>query len=209
MTTGARGPFGPEEYTAGVLSALDAAGVGAVHYWGTHTGAGVGLLLALRQPDRFRSLVLEAPVIPGAPPPYVASQLDAARNVAQNHGVERALEDWFENSAWFEVIRKNSEQCRAAENRTMVMDFAASPWLDDTSAQPLRFEFEQLSQFHSPVLLINGEHDHADFLEVTDRLERILPNAERARILEAGGFPTWEYPERVNLRVARFLERVG
>jgi hypothetical protein len=36
-----------------------------------------------------------------------------------------------------------------------------------------------------------------------------LPDAERARIEEAGGFPLWEFPDRVNARVRRFLDRVG
>lgn len=208
MAASAPGPFGPEEYAAGVVYALDEAGADGVHYWGTHTGAGIGLLLAVRHPDRFRSLVLEAPVIPGTPPPYVATRVDAARRIAREHGVRRALEDWFEHSAWFEVINDNHGQCRAAEHRAMVMEFTGGPWLDNAPARPLSFEVQDLSRLRLPVLLINGERDHPDFVEVTDRLEAILPNAERTRIPEAGGFPAWEYPARVNPKVRRFLERI-
>jgi pimeloyl-ACP methyl ester carboxylesterase len=59
------------------------------------------------------------------------------------------------------------------------------------------------------VLLVNGEHDLPEFLELADQLAGALPDAERARIDEAGGFPLWEFPDRVNARVRRFLDRVG
>ena len=209
LATAATGPFGPEEYAAAVSSAFDEAGADRLHCWGTHTGAAIALLLAVRQPDRFRSLVLEAPVIPGTPPPYVAARLDAARRIAREYGVRRALEDWIEHSAWFQVINENHAQCRAAEHRAMVMDFSGGPWLDHAPAKPLDFDLKALSQLRLPVLLINGERDHADFVEVSDRLEATLPDAERIRIPEAGGFPTWEYPGRVNAEVRRFFERVG
>lgn len=199
------GPFGPEEYSAGVQSALDAAGVDGLHYWGTHTGAGIGLLLAARQPDRFRSLVLEGPVIPAAPPPYVARRLESARNAARNHGIEFALNDWWEQSAWFDVMRAHPVRCRAAENREMVMAFGGAPWLDDTPATPLSFEIRQLSAIVAPVLLFNGEHDHPEFIDASKKLETVLPDVRRVEISDAGGFPTWEFPDRVNGEVERFL----
>lgn len=206
MAASEAGPFGPEEYADGVLSALDDAGADAVHYWGTHTGAGAGLLLASRQPQRFRSLTLEGPVIPGDLPPYVAERLNAVREIARKEGVQRALEDWLERSAWFEVMRQHPEACRAADNRTLVMDFKAGPWLDESPPKPLQFRFEQLSRINVPVLLINGEHDHPDFIRVSDRLEAVMRNTRRAHIPGAGGFPAWEYPAPVNEVVAQFLD---
>lgn len=40
------GPYGQAEYTDAVLAVLDHVGVDAMHFWGTHTGAAIGLLLA-------------------------------------------------------------------------------------------------------------------------------------------------------------------
>ncbi|HYI16102.1 MAG TPA: alpha/beta fold hydrolase, partial [Thermomicrobiales bacterium] len=57
--------YGPVEYAADVLAVLDRLGIGATHLWGTHTGAGVGLLLAGQQPERVATLALEGAVIPG------------------------------------------------------------------------------------------------------------------------------------------------
>ncbi len=53
------GPYGLAEFAAGVLAAMDKAGVTSTYYWGTHTGSGIGLLLATRHAERFQSLVLE------------------------------------------------------------------------------------------------------------------------------------------------------
>ena len=201
----APGPFGPEEFAGGVLSLLDASKADDLRFWGTHTGAGVGLLLASRQPDRFHSLVLEGPVIPGAPPAYVNTRLQEVRRIAKARGLDAALEDWLEESAWFDVIREDPDRCRAAEHREMVMDFAGGPWLGDDPARPLEFHLDVLSGLPMPVLLINGERDHPDFLAVSERLGSLLPRAERVIIPGAGGFPTWEFPDLVNRRVAEFL----
>ena len=53
------GPYGIEEYADDIISVLDDAGIEKTHYWGTHTGAAIGLILAQRYPDRFATLVLD------------------------------------------------------------------------------------------------------------------------------------------------------
>ena len=63
-----------------------------------------------------------------------------------------------------------------------------------------------LPSIRQPALLINGEHDLPDFVQMADVLEQRLPHSRRARIADAGGFPLWEFPDRVNARVRRFLE---
>ena len=56
-----------------------------------------------------------------------------------------------------------------------------------------------------PTLIMNGEHDLNDFLAVAAQLAAILPNCQRAIVGEAGGFPLWEFPDRVNPIVRGFL----
>jgi pimeloyl-ACP methyl ester carboxylesterase len=203
------GPYGLEEYAAGVLAAMEGAGIEAAHFWGSHTGAGVGLLLAARQPARFRSLVLEGAVLPGQTLPSVAAALARARATTRAQGLDAARREWFELGRWFDVIRRRPEACRAAAHWAMIADFGGGPWLDDTRPRPPTAIAGQLSSLRRPVLLVNGEHDVPEFLELADQLARALPDAEQARIEEAGGFPLWEFPDRINARVRRFLDRVG
>lgn len=201
------GPYGLEEYAAGVLAAMDRAGVESTHFWGTHTGAGVALLLASRHLERFRSLVLEGAVLPGVEMPSVTQEVGRARATARAHGIEVARTEWFNSAGWFKTIREHPQRCRAAEHWTIISHFRGGPWLDAAPAQPVAPISEQLSSIVRPVLLINGAHDLADFLRVADELEHMLPFVQRARIPDAGSFPLWEFPDRVNPLVRSFFEQ--
>jgi 3-oxoadipate enol-lactonase len=64
---------------------------------------------------------------------------------------------------------------------------------------------ENIGRITRPVLLINGEHDLPDFLQIAEELVFTLPNANHVIISGAGGFPLWEYPHAVNPHVSHFL----
>ncbi len=200
------GPYGLEEYTASVRAAMSVVGVEHTHYWGTHTGAGVGLLLASREPVQFKSLILEGPVTPGQPPPYVAEMLTQVGEMARERGMDAAREHWWEQSDWFAVMRERPEECRAAEHRAMVAEFQGQPWLDTQTPAPVTAIGDQLARLHVPVLIVNGEHDITDFVQVADELMNVLPNARRTVIPGGGGFPLWEVPDCVNTKVRRFID---
>jgi len=204
-SAGIPGPYGLTEFALSIEAALDEAAVDASHLWGTHLGAGAGLLLAARAPERFHSLILEAPVFPGRPLPAVALMLERIRSTVQRLGIEHARKQWFEESEWFAVIRQNPTQCRAHEHWEMISEFCCSPWLDPGLARPIEPVTTQLASLQVPTLIVNGQHDLADFLEVADALERLLPNCRRVTIPNGGGFPLWEYPENVNAVVRGFL----
>ncbi len=202
-----RGPFGLVEYADGVQRALDTAGVDRCHFWGTHTGAGVGLMLAAHTPLRFASLVLEGAFIPGRLPPSARTGIEQARATARSRGIAAARRQWFEDSGWFNVMRAQPQRCRAAAHWDMVAEFPGGPWLDTSSPRPVPDLTGKLAELGLPVLLVNGEHELVDFVDVADELERMLPDVERARIAGAGGFPLWEFPDAVNACVRRFLDR--
>jgi len=65
---------------------------------------------------------------------------------------------------------------------------------------------DRLPAIDVPTLIYNGAHDVADFLETAEFLESRLPRARRATIPDAGAFPAWEFPDRVNRLVADFLK---
>lgn len=199
------GPYGLVEFALSIEAALDDVAVKAAHFWGTHTGAGAGLLLAARTPERFHSLILEAPVFPGRSLPAVVRVLERIRIAAQELGVEHARRLWFEESEWFAVIRQNPIHCRGLEHWEMISEFCGGPWLDPGLARPIEPITTQLASLQVPTLIMNGQNDLADFLEVADALDRLLPNCRRVNVPNGGGFPLWEYPERVNAVVRRFL----
>ncbi|MEZ5934645.1 MAG: alpha/beta hydrolase [Alphaproteobacteria bacterium] len=202
------GPYGVQEYAASIDGALRDAGVDQCHFWGTHLGAGAGLLLACQRPDLFRSLILEAPVFPGRPLPSVSDLLRRISVVAKAQGIAAAREIWWQEGGWFEVMRRRPTECRAAAQRRMIDDFGGQPWLDaGLISRPVGDIGDRLAVLETPSLIISGEHDLRDFLNIAEDLEAIMPKASRVTIPEAGGFPLWEFPDRVNQVVMDFLGR--
>ena len=210
QSAGAAGPYGIEEYTDDILEILDEIGIEKTHYWGTHTGSAVGLVLALRCPGRISSLLLEGPFLPGFPMPRTGELIDRARAIAQSKGINAALEDWLNHADWFAYIREHSLVCRAKEHRAMLSEFSGNPWLSDLVPRQVSPVSERLGDIDQPVLVYNGKYDMDDFKQAALQLEDSLPNVRREEILEAGGFPAWENPQVVSALVRGFLtERAG
>jgi|KBSSwiStaDraftv2_1062776.scaffolds.fasta_scaffold110771_5 pimeloyl-ACP methyl ester carboxylesterase len=201
------GPYGAEEYSASVLAAMDDAGVEETHFWGTHTGAGIALLLATRHLQRFASLILESAVLAGHDMPSINASYGRAKETARQSGMEAARRQWIAEGEWFRVLHQHPLETRAAEHWTMIDAFGGAPWLDRSTPKTPEPIESKLSQIKRPVLLINGEHDVVDFVRVADKLEAKLPDVQRLVIPGAGGFPLWEYPDVVNAAVLRFLEK--
>jgi pimeloyl-ACP methyl ester carboxylesterase len=208
LSAGVPGPFGHRELAGHVQAALDEAKLTRLHYWGTHTGAAIGLLLALGQPGRFASLILEGAVLPGRVMPSVARELAATLEVLDAEGLDAAKRRWFDEAGWFDVMRRRPEECRADRHWRIVSDFGGLPWSDPGNPLPVAPVEQDLTALGVPVLAYNGEHDLADFIGVAARLETLLPDIRRRAIPEAGGFPAWEFPARVNALVDDFLDGV-
>jgi pimeloyl-ACP methyl ester carboxylesterase len=199
------GPYGFAEYADSVLAALDELGVATTHFMGTHTGSAVGLILAAHVPERFITLVLEGPPIPGVDMPAISEGLARARATARDHGIEAARRSWFEHGDWYRVMRAHPERCRADAHWRIVAEFPGAPWLDMKAPRAIESHLDHLEAIHIPTLVFNGEGDVADFVAAADELERRLPDVRRERISGAGGFPSWEAPETVNAIVSEFL----
>ncbi len=199
------GPFGHAELAAHVAGAMADAGVAQCDYWATHTGTALGLLLATERPGRFHSMILEGAVKTGHAMPSVDRELRRARDTARTAGVAEARRQWFDEAAWFDVMRARPEACRAAAHWAIVASFSGTPWLYTGAAAPVAPIDGRLASLDVPVLLYNGEHDLADFVAVADRLEALLPRVRRATIPDAGGFPAWEFPASANRLAEDFL----
>ncbi len=201
------GPYGLAEYTRGVLAAIHAAEVERTHFWGTHTGAGVALMLAAQHPQLIASLVLDGPILPGVDLPYVTARYTRAKQTARERGIEAARAEWFRESRWFDVIRARPAQCRAKEHWDLISGFSGLPWTDASVPEQVAPIRPALARIAQPVLLVNGEHDVEDFVRVADEIASSVPHVQRVTVPGAGGFPLWEFPAEVNALVRQFLER--
>jgi 3-oxoadipate enol-lactonase len=205
LSTEIPGPFGHSELADQILGALHNAGVTQCHYWATHTGTALGLLLAATDRARFNTMTFEGVVLPGHVMPSVDAEFQRTRDIAQNKSIDTARKHWFEKARWFDVMRARPTECRSTEHWEIVSSFSGAPWLYEGSAQAVAPIDERLATLDLPILLYNGEHDLVDFVDAAKFLESRLPNVRRTTIPEAGGFPAWEFPSRVNDIVAEFL----
>ncbi len=204
------GPYGHGEMAAHVAAAIRAAGSTPCHYWATHTGTALGLLLASREPDNFLSLILEGVVLPGRAMPSVEVELQRARETAHGQGMAAARRQWFARAAWFDVMRRHPVACRAVEHEAIIADFSGAPWLyEGPGGQAIAPIDQEISALDLPLLFYNGEHDLPDFISAADHLASLRPKAQRAVIAKAGGFPAWEFPEQVNRVALEFLTAIA
>ena len=194
--------YGPAEHLADVVHLLDRLGIASAHVLGTHTGAGIGLLLALEHPDRVASLILEGAVIPGAPLAPNDAALARERAIAREQGVAAARADWFEQP-FFDGARRGPG---AAALRAIMDEFSGAPWLTDAVQALVPPVTERLGSLRQPVSLVNGAGDLPEFLDVARLLERELPHVRRYLVPGAGGFPSWERPDAVTPLLLRILE---
>jgi 3-oxoadipate enol-lactonase len=198
--------YGPVEHAADLLAVLDALSIAATHLWGTHTGAAIGLLLAIEHPDRVGSLVLEGPVIPGVATPAVDEWQSRASSVARRDSVAAARSLWFDQAPFFAAIRHDPERRRAAAHRGIIDRFSGAPWLATEPALPVPDVRNRLSSIRHRTLIVNGAADLPEFLATAELLERELSSSRRYLVPAAGAFPAWEAPDAVTPLVAQFLD---
>jgi pimeloyl-ACP methyl ester carboxylesterase len=71
------------------------------------------------------------------------------------------------------------------------------------------FSKESVKQLRIPILIITGENTFKLPRVINQELERLLPNAERATIPNAGHGSPRENPQAFNEAVLRFLTKPG
>lgn len=203
------------EATAGrALSFLDAAGIGRADLLGTSHGGSVAMLLAARNPERVRSLILQAPANPFS-------------NIADPliHFYNTWLGCWFAHRIPALPARLQSLALGRMYGNPSKMDEGTLEryidtlrgngtiahtlkllrgWHDDMSV--LREALPSLR--HTPTLLLWGTRDRAVSVESAFRLAEILERAVVSLLPGAGHLPHEEVPEEFALEVNRFLATV-
>jgi pimeloyl-ACP methyl ester carboxylesterase len=89
------------------------------------------------------------------------------------------------------------EDCLNARPEVVRGDFQAC---DDFDAM------QRLGAIRAPVLVITAEDDQLTPPKYGEFLERHIPNAVRAHILDAGHFAPIEKPQAVNAAITKFLD---
>lgn len=173
---------------------LDALGIERCALWGHSDGAIIAMLLALRSPDRYSGLVVEAIHLDRAKPRsrdfFLRMRDDpdsfgerVARRLAEDHG-----EDY-----WRTVLRAGGQA-----------------WLEIAKTPDDDFYEGRLHELRVPLLVVHGADDPRTEPGELDRIEREIPSARIELLGGAGHSPHSERGSaaRSTALVANFLASV-
>ena len=186
------------------VSVLDAAGVKRVHVYGISLGGMVAQQLALRHPDRVRSLVLGATHAGGRhmhrPDVDVMAFL-----------WERLLLP-SEDAAWRSVPFNYSERCRAEHPERIAEDVAqrlAYPFSEQAYraqlfAAVLHDCYDRLNRIRAPTLVVHGDEDRMIPVQNGRMIAERIPGAKLLELPGTGHLYPTEAPH-VDEEIAAFM----
>ena len=186
-----------------LFALLDALGIETTHYVGLSMGGMIGQLAAIRDPGRFRSLVLcnTTSRVPAGMRPQWAERIAAARRQRMEALVEPTIERWF-SPAFREGRAAEVDEVRAMIRTTPVEGYcgccAAIMGLDLT---------ERLSAIERPVLLIAGERDPGTPVAAHETIRDRIAGAELVVLPGALHFSNVECRPGFNRALTDFLGR--
>ena len=213
-------------HVEGLAAFLTAIGAPAAHLVGSSWGGFIGLLVAIRYPERVRSLVLEEPpVVPlfAETPPrpiellrllatrpgtgmaflrFAAGALAPAQRAFAKGQDEKAMHHFLDGVLGREAHARLPEDARQRMRENLG---AARAQLLGAGFPPL--EDEEVRGVRVPTLLVTGEHSPAFLLRLTDRLEELLPLVDRVEIPGASHVMHEDAPAAVNDAILGFVAR--
>jgi 3-oxoadipate enol-lactonase len=210
-----RSPIGPGRFShAGdLVELLERQGMQKASIVGVSMGGRAALEAALARPDLVEALVLVGAGFPGHDWSAEMKAADAAEMEALERGdidaaVEVCMRTWVDGPR-----RKPEDVDSAVRERVAEMQRRAYelqlPVLETAEQEPLVDNLgERLSEVTVPTLILVGEEDISDMHQIADRLERELPNAQRASIADTAHVPSLERPREFDQLVLPFLQSV-
>jgi len=200
-------PVGIDFYTYGdmVAGVADQLGIGPAVWGGQSMGGFTILRLALRQPERFKGLILIDTQAHSEDPDKLA-QYEAFLTVSLDQGVSEDLVNILLMILFSETYA-NKPESDVWRKKLLAIDVPGAHAM-------IRAVFDRddvhsrLGEIRCPAVVIHGEEDVAIELERGEELARDLPDATFVPIPDAGHASPCEQPEPVTAAIKAFLERI-
>jgi 3-oxoadipate enol-lactonase len=210
-----RSPIGPGRFShAGdLVELLQREGMQKASLVGVSMGGRAALEVALARPELVEALVLVGAGFPGHDWSAEMKAADAAEMEALERGdIDAAVEVCMRT--WVDGPRRKPEDVdpavreRVAEMQRRAYELQTPVW-ETAEEEPLVSNLaERLGEVTVPTLILVGEEDIPDMHQIADRLERGLPNAQRASIADTAHVPSLERPREFDQLVLAFLQSV-
>jgi pimeloyl-ACP methyl ester carboxylesterase len=182
-----------EDYAAAVIDFITAVAAPSPIPCGLSLGGAITQQLLLDHPARIRGGV----IINSGARLRVLPSLFELIEAGMPAYVEAIGRLGFSEKTPPSVKRPLLEDCLNARPEVVHGDFQACDGFD---------VMQRLSGIRAPVLVISAEDDQLTPVKYGEFLEKHIPNAVRAHLLDAGHFAPIEKPSEVNAAITRFLE---
>jgi 3-oxoadipate enol-lactonase len=199
-------PYSAAEMAADVLAVLDAEGIDRCHLVGASLGGMVAQQLALRHPDRVRSLVLGATHAGGVQLHWPDADV--------LEFLSKRLRMRPEEGAWSSVAFNYGERCRREHPERIAEDIAqrlAHPFPEQAYraqlwAGALHDTSSRLHRIAAPTLVVHGSEDRMIPVQNGRMLADRIPNAQLIEVEDSGHLYPTEAPQ-VDEAIAEFMDR--
>jgi pimeloyl-ACP methyl ester carboxylesterase len=202
---------GPFSNVRDLRDLLDSCGVERATVVGCSFGGRVALELAFAHPERVSALVLIAPGLRDYDWSEEVTRFGEEEEAAVDRGdldaaVELNLRLWVDGprrgpGAVDPAVRAFVGEMQRDAFRVQLAAFAEDP--PPGPEEPL--EGFDPSRVEAPTLVLVGDEDVTDMLEIAKLLEREMPNARRVVLPGVAHLPSLERPAEVNRLVLEFL----
>jgi pimeloyl-ACP methyl ester carboxylesterase len=202
MSSSPPGPYTMEEMATDTLAVLDAAGVEQAHVVSISMGGAIAQHLALKSPERVRSLTLTATWCRRNP--YLERMSELGRLVADSIGHEALIKAsmlwlftphlFLENPALIQMIESTAVQFQPPVE---TFDHQVAGLLEHDVR-------DQLSQLRVPALVMAGRRDILVPPELSEEIAAAIPGAT-LRIIDGGHAFNVENAAQYNAEVAAFI----
>lgn len=196
------GPYSLEQMADDAAGLMDALGIGAVHFVGISMGGMIGQILALRHPERLRSLVLSdtTATIPADAQPAWKERIEAVRRKGMQAVVTATLERWF-TEAYREAMPPEVKRIRDLILSTPPEGFIAC------SEAIRRLDcLERLSEVDTPALILVGEQDPGTPVSDSEAIHGRIRDSKLKVIPSAAHLCNVEQADVFNDLLLRFLQ---
>jgi pimeloyl-ACP methyl ester carboxylesterase len=173
------------------------------HLVGLSMGGATALGYAIDYPRTLLSLTLVDTAAGGYSPPPKYKDM---REVARTEGVEAAKRRWIKSALFYYVNRNEALRQELAE---IIAGHCGHLWLDPRRGQYEDRDDVTLSKgLKVPTMIFVGEKDRY-FIPLAKKLHENIADSEIDIVPGVGHMLNMEAPERFNLRLEQFLDRVA
>lgn len=199
------GPYSMEMHADDLAGLLEHLGIERAHIGGISYGAEIGMVFALKYPDKTRSLILSSAV--SHIDPLLAGFMGSWTAATRAKDADLLFEVTYPLNFSEGWIAQNLAALDAARERYKALDFEAFLELLDSFGR-LNITGE-LHNIAAPTLVIVGEDDILKPRPYAEVIAREIPNAELAVVPHAGHAVCWEQPGVFNTLVLGFVHKIN